>query len=48
MKLFGAIDLHSDNNVTVLIDEKDEVVYRNRFPNDLSVIFEQLSPYPKR
>jgi hypothetical protein len=25
MKLFGAIDLHSNNNVTVLINEKDVV-----------------------
>jgi len=31
--------------VTVLIDEKDEVIYRKRLPNDLSVILEQLSPY---
>jgi transposase len=45
MKLFGAIDLHSNNNVTVLIDERDEVVYRKRLPNDLRVILEQLSPY---
>ena len=48
MKLFGAIDLHSDNNVMVLIDEKDEVVYRKRLPNDLSMILEQLSPYHSR
>jgi len=33
MKLFGAIDLHSDNNVLVLIDENDEVLYRKRLPN---------------
>jgi len=26
MKLYGAIDLHSNNNVTVLIDEEDKVV----------------------
>src|SRR5207249_2960246 len=45
MKLFGAIDLHSNNNVTVLIDERDEVVYRKRLPNDLTLIIEQLSPY---
>ncbi len=48
MKLFGAIDLHSDNNVLVLIDEKDEVVYRKRLPNDLSVIVAQLCPYQVR
>src|SRR6266498_3665653 len=45
MKLFGAIDLHSNNNVTVLIDERDEVVYRKRLTNDLRLIIEQLSPY---
>ena len=45
MKLYGAIDLHSNNNVTVLIDEKDKVVYQKRLPNDLRLILEQLSPY---
>jgi len=45
MKLYGAIDLHSTNNVTVLIDEQDEVVYQKRLPNDLPLIVEQLSPY---
>ena len=35
MKLYGAIDLHSTNNVTVLIDEQDQVVYQKRLPNDL-------------
>ena len=43
MKLYGAIDLHSNNNVTVLIDEQDQVVYRKRLANDLSLIDEQLS-----
>src|SRR3989442_9688554 len=45
MKLYGAIDLHSNNNVTVLIDEKDKVVYQKRLANDLPMIVEQLSPY---
>lgn len=45
MKLYGAIDLHSNNNVTVLINEQDQVVYRKRLANDLSLIGEQLSPY---
>lgn len=34
MKLYGAIDLHSNNNVTVLSDEQDRVVYEKRLPND--------------
>jgi transposase len=45
MKLYGAIDLHSSNNVAVVIDEQDQVVYEKRLPNDLSKIVEQLSPY---
>jgi transposase len=45
MKLYGAIDLHSNNNVTVLIDEQDQVIYQKRLANDLSLIGEQLSPY---
>src|SRR6266576_331056 len=45
MKLYGAIDLHSNNNVTVLIDEQDQVVYQKRLPNDLSLIAQQLSGY---
>ena len=42
MKLYGAIDLHSNNNVTVLIDEQDQVVYQKRLPNDLPLITQLL------
>jgi transposase len=45
MKLYGAIDLHSNNNVTVLSDEQDHVVYEKRLPNDLSLIAQQLAAY---
>jgi transposase len=45
MKLYGAIDLHSNNNVTVLSDEQDRVVYEKRLPNDLSLIAQQLATY---
>jgi transposase len=45
MKLYGAIDLHSTNNVTVVINEQDQVVYQKRLPNDLSLITQQLSTY---
>ena len=38
MELYGAIDLHSNNNVTVLIDEQDKVFYEKRLPNDLALI----------
>jgi len=43
MKLYGAIDLHSTNNVTVVIDEQDRVVYQKRLPNDLALILKELS-----
>lgn len=45
MKLYGGIDLHSNNNVTVLIDDQDHVVYRCKLPNRLDVILQQLTPY---
>jgi hypothetical protein len=45
MKLYGAIDLHSNNNVTVVINEHDQVVYQKRLPNDLSLIAQELPTY---
>jgi len=45
MRLYGAIDLHSNNSFTVVLDEKDHVVYQKRLPNDLKAICEQLAPY---
>jgi transposase len=45
MKLYGAIDLHSTNNVTVVIDEQDRVAYQKRLPNDLALILKELSGY---
>jgi transposase len=48
MKLYGAIDLHSTNNVTVLIDEEDKIVYEKRLPNDLALILKELSIYQWR
>jgi len=45
MKLYAAIDLHSDNNVTVVIDEQDRVVYQKRLPNDLALILKEFSVY---
>jgi len=48
MKLYGGIDLHSNNSVLVLIDEKDRVVVEKRLRNDLMVILGELAPYRKR
>jgi len=48
MRLYGAIDLHSTNNVTVLIDEEDKIVYQKRLPNDLALILKELAVYQWR
>jgi transposase len=45
MKLYGGIDLHSNNNVINLLDERDNVVYNKRLPNHLKTILTELSPY---
>ena len=45
MSLYGGIDLHANNSVIVLLNEKDEVIYQKRLPNDLPTILEQLAPY---
>lgn len=45
MELYCGIDLHSNNNVIVLIDEQDEIVIRRRLPNDLDRVLEELLPY---
>ena len=34
-----------DNNVTVVIDEQDRVVYQKRLPNDLALILKEFSVY---
>lgn len=48
MKLYGAIDLHSTNNVTVVIDEEDDIVYEKRLPNDINLILKEISVYQSR
>lgn len=48
MKLYGGIDLHSNNSVLVLIDEEDRVVVEKRLRNDLALILQELTPYRKK
>ena len=48
MKLYGGIDLHSNNSVVVLLDEEDRAVYEKRLPNDLGYLLLELAPYPGR
>jgi len=47
MRLYAAIDLHSNNSVLVVLDQKDKVVYEHRHPNDLPTILAQLKPHKK-
>jgi len=45
MKLYGGIDLHSNNSVVALLDEQDQVVYHKRLGNDAPGILAALAPY---
>lgn len=45
MKLYSAIDLHSNNHVMTIIDEQDRRVYERRLPNDLACTLRELAPY---
>ena len=45
MKLYGGIDLHSNNSVIALLDEQDSPVYRRRLGNDLGIILSELAPH---
>src|SRR5438105_9994313 len=45
MKLYAAIDLHSNNGVLVIINESDQVVYERRLPNDLGMVLAELAVY---
>lgn len=45
MKKYSGIDLHSNNNVVVVIDEADRVVYRRRLPNELGKVLEALEAH---
>ena len=45
MKLYGGIDLHSNNSVLALLDEDEGLVYRKRLANDAPSVLEVLAPY---
>ena len=47
MKLYSGIDLHSNNHVLTLINEKDEKVFEKRLPNNLANTLSVLKPYQK-
>lgn len=45
MTLYCAIDLHSNNNVLVVIDGNDKILFKKRLPNSLSKVLEALAPF---
>lgn len=45
MKLYGGIDLHSNNSVIVIINEKGNVLARRRLDNDLTLVLRFLAPF---
>ncbi len=45
MKVYAGIDLHSNNNYLVLLDDTDKIIYQKRLSNDLQLILEKLKPY---
>jgi transposase len=45
MKLYGGIDLHSNNSVIGLLNEEDKMIYQRRLGNDLPTILGVLEPY---
>jgi transposase len=45
MKLYGGIDLHSNNSVVALLDEEDRELYRKRLGNDAQGVLAALEPY---
>lgn len=45
MKLYSGIDLHSTNSYLAIIDEGGKRVFKEKLPNDITVITERLSLY---
>ena len=45
MKLYGGIDLHSNNSVINVIDENSKVILKKRIANSLELIVMLLEPY---
>jgi transposase len=45
MQLYGAFDLHSNNNHLGIIDSNDKRIYKRKMPNDPKIILANLEPY---
>ena len=46
--LFCGIDLHSNNAMYVITDERDQQLLRKRLPNELPVVLKSLAPFRPR
>ena len=47
VKLYGGLDLHSNNSWLGIIDRKEKRILKKKLPNDLPVILDVLKPYRK-
>jgi len=47
VKVYAAIDLHSNNSVLGVVNEAGELLHERRYPNELPVIVEALQKYGK-
>ena len=45
MRLYAAMDLHCNNSVLTILDERDRVALERRLPNELPRILTELAPY---
>ena len=45
MRLYGGIDLHSNNSYIGIVNEETEVMFKGRMRNDLSLIVQTLTPF---
>ena len=48
MSLYCGIDLHSNNHLLVVSDEKDKRLFEERLPNNLNQTLAALKPYKRR
>jgi len=46
--LYGAVDLHGNNGLYCLINDRDERVFQQRLPNDLPTVLRALAPFRER
>ncbi len=46
--LFCGVDLHSNNAMYVITDERDRQLFRQRLPNELPVVLKSLAPFRPR